>query len=140
MKAAVVFDIEPLMIEAGTSLVVSVPDYKFLSECIPEILGELCKATPIAPFFHPDEDRSNKELVESAYFRISSSISARTVGALSRFMSVRLFVCDPMQDFFEKIPSVVQQAIVRHSDEFDEDVILAASSMSGFKWMALRWR
>ncbi|WP_313920330.1 hypothetical protein [Tahibacter sp.] len=138
MRATVVFDIYSLMIDAGTNLVVSVPDYKFLSGWIPGLLGELCKATPIAPFLHPDEDRSNKEHVESAYFRISPSISAITLESLSRFMSIRLFVCEPQQDFFEKMPSVVQQAIVSRDNEFDEDVILAASSMSGFKWMALR--
>lgn len=137
MKASVVFDIEPLMLKSRKNLVISVPDYKFLSEWEPGIFMKVCSTEPIDPFLHI-EDPSSGELVEAAYFRIPPDVASETIDSLSRFMSVRLFVCEPQQDFFEKIPSVIQQAIVRHSDEFDEDVILAASSMSGFKWMALR--
>jgi hypothetical protein len=137
MKASIAFDIEYLVTSSRACIFISVPDYKFLSEWMPDLFGDVCKAAPVAPRLHL-ADESTGELVEAAYFRILPAISDVTVERLSRFMSVRLFVCEPEQDFFEKIPSVVQQAIVSRDIEFDEDVILAASSMSGFKWMALR--
>jgi hypothetical protein len=137
MKASVVFDIESLVTNSRSSFFISIPDYKFLSGWMPDLFGDVCKTTPITPKLHV-ADESTGELAEAAYFRILPAISDVTVERLSRFMSVRLFVCEPEQGFFEKIPPVVQQAIVSRDAEFDEDVILAASSMSGFKWMALR--
>jgi hypothetical protein len=137
MKASVVFDIETIVINSRECIFISVPDYKFLSEWMPDLFGNVCKTNPVAPRLHI-ADESTGELVEAAYFRILPAISDVTVERLLRFMSIRLFVCEPQQGFFEKIPSVVQQAIVSRDIEFDEDVVLAASSMSGFKWMALR--
>lgn len=137
MKAEFVFSISSRVLEAGERLVVCVPDYKFLSGWSPVTFSELCKQRPIHPFLY-QEGGGSEEIAEAAYFGIPPGMTKETLESLAIYMSVRLFVCAPQQDFFEKMPSVVQQAIVRHSDEFDEDVILAASSMSGFNWMALR--
>jgi hypothetical protein len=119
------------------NMVISVPDYKFLSEWESGLLGEVCKTTPIAPYLHVD-DASTGELVEAAYFKIPGNVSDETMGNLARFMSVRLFVSSPREGFFDNIPPIVQEAVFYRGKELDAAILDAATSMSGFKWMALR--
>lgn len=117
-------------------VVVSVPDYGFFAEFEPKIFGEMCAVKSAMTRLYRSSDEPGK-VEYLGYFSIPDSISAENLINIVRFSWVRLFVCSSSIVFLENIPAVIQKSICR-LDELDKDVLLAASSMSGFKWMALR--
>lgn len=116
---------------------VSVSDYEFLAGWEPEIFRELCGNNPIKTFsFVADE--STGEIGKNGYFRLFEGISDAVVESIARFMSVRMFVKRPRQNFFEEVPPLVRNAVFHRGMELDKAVLSVAASLSNFDWMALR--
>jgi len=124
------------VIRDRADVVVSVPEYNFFSGFEPEIFGEICADSPILTHHCPSVDEPGK-IMSLGYFSIPSSISGKNLSDIVRFSWVRLFVCSSSRIFFEQMPPTIQKAVCQ-LDELDEDVLLVASSMSSFKWLALR--
>jgi len=136
MKIIGLEEILSRVIRDRRDVAVSVPDYSFFAGFESEIFGEICAGSPILTRHYPSSDELGK--IEClGYFSIPDSISGENLSDIVRFSWVRLFVCSSSKVFFEQIPPAIQKAVCQ-LDELDEDVLLAASSMSGFRWMALR--
>jgi hypothetical protein len=125
------------LLPAKDRVVVSVSDYMFLAGWEADIFGEICNEEPIASFPKLAENSAD-EVTLNGYFRLLAKTSDEVIERLARFMSVRLFVCSPRDGFFDDIPPLVRDAIFNRGTELSEAVISAASSLSGFDWMALR--
>jgi hypothetical protein len=90
----------------------------------------------ISEFSFPSNDESG-EWERLGFFRVPDGSSEDRISSFVRYLSVKLFVCDPKPNFFEAVPKVVKEAICKVECEWSDSELDAASLMSGFSWMIL---
>lgn len=117
-------------------LVISVADFEFQRGWEPLLFEGIC-SEPVSRYSYVDDD-SPIGVSELGFFKISPSASVETIINLIRHQSVCLLVCGAHLEFFESLPVQLTHAVCNPLNEITDDVLCAASTLSHFKWMAIK--